>query len=504
MKTVIVDGYVDEPALLGVPPFISTYVRYAFAVYRCFGVESDYYTIDQVRDKNLWSAFDHYDQLMVIGGTTVPGKYAGGSPIQIREILQIGQANPHPLKLFFGPITSGYASQGGRHARSVSEEMHSHFECVITGNLETYLFHLLRGDDPDEAIPRENQIMDQIAPHLGALLTKHPLFPYIISEIELSTGCERSRHCSFCSEPLRYPVHNQRALDSVLAEVRSLAAYGGVYFRLGRTTNILAYGDQGNGPDPFKIHSLYQSIRELVPGLKVLHTDNAHVGYISSFPYQCEKIIEIISEYNTPGDSLSLGVESFDDRVLKANGKGFTSDQAIEAIRMINAIGSQREKGIPKLLPGINILFGLIGEDADTYSLNQQAFSRILDSGWMMRRINIRQAMVFPGTPLSLQKKKKQDVKSRSRFFRFKEWVRKEVDHVMLERVFPSGTMIEEVIPEYHEGMITFGRPVGSYPILVGIRERLHLRHPINISVTEHGQRSLTGIVYDSPEGEDR
>lgn len=28
MCCVVIDGYVDEPAVLGVPPYVSTYVRY--------------------------------------------------------------------------------------------------------------------------------------------------------------------------------------------------------------------------------------------------------------------------------------------------------------------------------------------------------------------------------------------------------------------------------------------------------------------------------------------
>jgi len=49
MCCVIIDGYVDEPAVLGVPPYVSTYVRYVAGAFFLKGYDVRYYTIDQVR-----------------------------------------------------------------------------------------------------------------------------------------------------------------------------------------------------------------------------------------------------------------------------------------------------------------------------------------------------------------------------------------------------------------------------------------------------------------------
>jgi len=57
MCCVIIDGYVDEPAVLGVPPYVSTYVRYVAGAFFLKGYDVRYYTIDQVRADNLWHAF---------------------------------------------------------------------------------------------------------------------------------------------------------------------------------------------------------------------------------------------------------------------------------------------------------------------------------------------------------------------------------------------------------------------------------------------------------------
>ena len=53
MKALIIDGYVDEPSCLGVPPYLSPYPRYIAGALRERGLhEKDihYYTIDTLRE----------------------------------------------------------------------------------------------------------------------------------------------------------------------------------------------------------------------------------------------------------------------------------------------------------------------------------------------------------------------------------------------------------------------------------------------------------------------
>ena len=113
-------------------------------------------------------------------------------------------------------------------------------------------------------------------------------------------------------------------MKDILNEIGSLSENGAKYFRLGRAANIIAYGSSGGEPSPEKLKGLYSGIREICPDLQMLHTDNANPGYIADYS-DSEKCIEIISEYNTPGDSLSFGVESFDETVIKMNNLGFKS-----------------------------------------------------------------------------------------------------------------------------------------------------------------------------------
>ncbi|HJJ55039.1 MAG TPA: radical SAM protein, partial [Methanocorpusculum sp.] len=51
--TIIIDGYVDEPACLGVPPYISPYIRTVAGVLKESGRTPAYVTIDQLRSDPL-------------------------------------------------------------------------------------------------------------------------------------------------------------------------------------------------------------------------------------------------------------------------------------------------------------------------------------------------------------------------------------------------------------------------------------------------------------------
>src|SRR3989441_978999 len=81
-------------------------------------------------------------------------------------------------------------------------------------------------------------------------------------------------------------------------------------------------------------------------------------------------------------------------------------------------------------------------------------------------------------------------------FRRFKEAVRTLIDHEMLRRVIPEGTVLRDVFLELHEGHVTYGRQIGTYPILVGLPYDASANQFVDVRVVSHGQRSLTAIEY--------
>ena len=84
MKALIIDGYVDEPACLGVPPYLSPYPRYMAGALRERGLsEKDihYLAIDTLRENppGAGELARKADLVIVIAGMTVPGKYLRAS-----------------------------------------------------------------------------------------------------------------------------------------------------------------------------------------------------------------------------------------------------------------------------------------------------------------------------------------------------------------------------------------------------------------------------------------
>ena len=155
--------------------------------------------------------------------------------------------------------------------------------------------------------------------------------------------------------------------------------------------------------------------------------------------------------------------------MVAANNLKADADEVFRAIEIVNELGGKRRDNVPELLPGLNFVCGLAGETETTYDLNEQFLDRVLKAGLSVRRVNIRQVMPFEGTPAYTNNTLG---KHERRFRQFKEYVRNRIDLPMLQRVFPIGTVLRDVQVEV-SGDLSFGRQMGSYPILAGIPLRL-------------------------------
>lgn len=491
MRALLVDGYVDEPAALGVPPYVSHYVRYAAGILMMKDFHVDYVTVDQVRSWTDFKTLRDYDLVLIVGGVAVPGRYVGGEPIKPHEVEKIfTNCSNSCLRLLAGPYAQFQAVQGGSFAKILTLKEDVRLGPDLAVELYNFFF--------EEKRPHNDWSIVRKASLLGASLIKqHPRYPNVLCEIELSRGCERSTHCSFCIEPVFYPKFTSRPVQDVVDEVIELYKHGCRAFRFGRSANVLSYySDKNSGkPVPEAFEELYQGIRRNCPDLEVLHHDNANPMYIVDHEKECSEILETMVKWNTPADVLSFGVESFDLNVLKKNNIMVEPTKVLRAIEIVNRIGGIRVEGVPKLLPGLNLLYGLIGETRQTYEENFKWLKKILDEGLLVRRINIRQVIVEPGTPLWRYAQSKNLKGPDPRLYRFyKELIRHEIDIPMFERVVPVGSILRRVHPEFQEGKFTFARQLGTYPFLVAVPGKLE--GPADVVVVDHGPRSLTALRY--------
>jgi len=512
LQVVLIDGYVDEPTCLGVPPYISPYPRYLAGVIWDFDKKAQivYLTIDQLRnDRSLFTILAKSDMIIVIAGMAVPGRYLGGYPVSPRELIYFFEKINKPIKVLTGPAAHfGFGLSGGKKAIDVSY-VHEVFDIIITGDGEIVVQQLLKNKLESSSICpslcRKDQTQISIPSIKGArIVQQHPNFPeYLIAEIETYRGCPRTfvGGCSFCSEPSKgLPLF--RSIKEIISEIEALYTSGVRHFRLGSQPCIFSYMANGVGelefpkPNSKALKLLFQGIRAVAPALQTLHIDNANPGVLARYPQECKIIAKTIVHYHTPGDVAAFGMESADPIVIKDNNLKATPEEVLKAIKLLNEVGSgQGSNGMPELLPGLNFLVGLKGETKKTFDLNFSFLKQVYDSGLLLRRINLRQVIPIPDTPL-FKIGLKNVKKHKHEFRQFKIKVREHIEKPMLSRIVPKHTKLLNIYTEIHKGNVTFGRQLGSYPLLIGIAGRYPLHKYYNVKIIDYGYRSVTALPY--------
>ena len=505
MKVLILDFYVDEPACFGVPPYISTYVRYLAGALAASIPEKNvhYLTIDQLRGQNF-SLNEDYAAVFIVMGSTVPGKYLGGKIGTIADLNRLFENPPWDDKT---KVVVGGPVQFVNH--ELRENINKH-AFLVSGDIEPVAARFAQTSAIDSNIlkirfRKDYEQINDWAVRGAFITTLHPNFPDVINEMETYRGCTRDIYCSFCTEAF-YGRPVFRETSRIAEEFSELYRAGNSYFRLGRQADLLTYlPDMASfshsfpRPVPANILELYTSIHRAAPGLKLLHLDNINPGVIHYFPNESAEVIRIISEYNTHMDTAAMGLESIDPVVVSQNQLKINAEQALGVIRLMNEVSHKDEFGIPKLLPGLNFISGLSGETTDTFRLNYDFLKKVYDEGLLLRRINIRQVVPFKKTALERSGfSRSGKIENRFRYYRDK--IRDEIDEPMLKRLYPQGYIIKNVIVESIQNEYYLGRALGSYPItvkIIGLNKRLALYEKTDVVVMDYMSRSV--LVLPTP-----
>jgi radical SAM superfamily enzyme with C-terminal helix-hairpin-helix motif len=490
----ILDGYVDEPACFGVPPYISPHARNLAGAVAELGGTTSYLTIDEWRKRSpKREALDRQGYLVVIAGALVPGKYLRGTPISLREAKTIVDAFPGRAILGGSSATYGFGVGGGRPPQG-RNELRAIFQHLAFLDVDAFVFDLLA----DGKIAQRRKSMDEWGrwPVAGApIVEQHPDFPQpLLAEIETYHGCVRyvNSGCAFCMEPAEGKPQF-RPVEQVLAEFEALGKIGVRNFRIGGQADFFSFHAKGVGTTPTPrpnvdaIETLLTGIHARVPDLGVLHIDNVDPAILVAHPKESERVARLVSALCTDGNIAAFGLETADPNVHDKNNLNVTADECLEAIRLLNRVGADRgPSGMPRFLPGLNFICGLPGESLSTYDHNRKFLERVRDEGLLVRRINIRK----------LLEQRIAGGADESAFHKFKDWTRRNVDHPLLVKMLPVGTVIRNVYLEARDGHLTYGRQVGSYPILIGLPYDAPLERFVDVAITDHGMRSVTGVEF--------
>ncbi len=482
MQTIL-DCYTDEPAGLGVPPYLGVYPRY---IAGSLEEIPRYITIDDLRAfkkgkdvnkkpkpsqktdiktynltnnfKNIKLVLENTSELIIIAGIHTPGKYLYAVPGTLKEIIRLTK-NLNCKKTLTGPAFHGTSAEGGKF-----------FEKADLSNFNQIKEFNFTYEKIKNFAVKGSEILKQI-PDLR------------IIELETSKGCSRKTHCSFCTEPIKNKLSFRKKAD-ILKEIKALKKQGAEYFRLGKQSCYYSH--------PQAIGIVKDIKTQFNP--KVLHIDNVNPRKVIT-----KKGIEItkaIVKYCTEGNTAAFGVESFDPKVIKQNNLNSDPETTYKAVKILNKYGKSRGKnGMPRFLPGINLLYGLIGESKTTNKHNLKWLKRFLDENLLLRRINIRQVDIFEGTPLYKTVGNKFIKKNKRYYWKWRNQIRKEIDYPILKNLVPKETVLKNIRAEIYDGKTTFGRQIGTYPLIAGIKKRVPLKKLYNIKVTDHMLRSIVGEI---------
>ena len=541
MKVLIIDGYIDQPSCLGVPPFLAPLPRYIYGAIKKIkpSWEIDYRTIDQIR-KVLKDNYQNdtpiglnklreNNIIILISGVSVPGKYLSGTPLRFSDIKHISNFFSESFKIICGPSTIfGIGEEGGKPSIPIErlEKNDLKWDLIIKGDPEIVLSNLLQdnenifynyeefGHNPnmEEILQLKRKNMEEILDFsvIGAdLIIQHPNFSEndggnLICEIETFRGCPRYLNggCLFCVEPKKGPT-SHRKIDSIVKEIESLYIKGVRHFRLGNQTDFYAFkhglfeNKRYPKPNPEAIEKLLSKIRNICPEIRTLHIDNVSALNFALYPKEAEKITMSIIKYCTEGNVAAIGVESVDPNVISMNNLKASADEIIEAISIINRYGKLIGKnGNPAFLPGLNLIMGLSGETEESLNLNYQFLIKILKENYWIRRINLRKFLIPSGFNPKFKKKIKNHLhKFTSKYYIWKNSIRNEIDHPMLQKIYSIGRELKNVYAEKNDGNGTLLRQPGTYPITCFVPRKLDLKKFYNLIVVGHGFRSLNCLT---------
>ena len=509
----ILDGYEDEPAAFGVPPYVGFHIRYVCGVLEQHKIDYTYMTIDQWR---LSSQQEREDLLrttegfVCIAGAVVPGRYIRGTPISRKESTELIRLLPRDIPALFGGwAVRGWKQQGWLPLRSNLFLAVQDTDATLNQFLKNGTWKHERRNAEEWTTWAQLGATSKAVTHHPDLGTDEKKGP-LTYEVEVYQGCVRfKRGCKFCIEPKKgIPIW--RTPEDIIREVKLAHDSGVQHVRLGGMTDTYTYMAEGVKdleypiPNPEPIAQLLHGLRE-DDRLGILHTDNGNPSIIAENIEPSTEITKTLVETLSDGAVLSFGLESADPSVHAANWLNCDAQQLKTALRLINQYGRGRgERGLPKLLPGLNFIAGLNGERPETYDMNLNLLRELRNEGLLLRRINIRQVEGegFQEIP-------------QSEFKQFKSAVRETIDTPLLQELFPLGHVLRDVHWETHDGRtrlpvhlteehtgkhihgragLTFGRQIGAYPILIGVPYHIPLESSSNIMITGHGARSITGV----------
>ena len=94
--------------------------------------------------------------------------------------------------------------------------------------------------------------------------------------------------------------------------------------------------------------------------------------------------------------------------------------------------------------------------------------------------------------------KHKTFLRNKKYYWKWRNEIRQKIDVSLLKGLVPVGCKLKDVRMEIYDGNTTFGRQIGTYPLIVGVKGRLELGKFYDVKVVGHMLRSVTAVVENN------
>jgi len=549
----VIDGYEDEPAAFGVPPYIGFHIRYICGVLESHGIEYRYITIDQWRrgdrpnalkrsngasgstgstDSTGGNAADiaadgqEITGCVLFAGAIVPGKYLRGAPISLRETEALLNSLPDDIPVRCGGwAIRGWRQQGWRPRRNRLFLSVQDTDATLHHYLaKNQWAHKRRTSEQwtawAHAGARSRAISDH--PDLTSQLTLPPfggreMNPNRVNfgeaeekvnrvkfgdgfddknrgpltyEVEVYQGCVRYKQgCKFCIEPKK-GVPIWRSPADVIEEVKIALDAGVRHVRLGGMTDTYSYMAEGVTTEEYPIPDP-EPITQLLTGLREdERLQTLHVDNANP---------SIIAENLEPAAVITkMLVETLSDGAVLSFGLE-SADPAVHSANWLNcdieqlkvAVRHINEYGRARGVRGLPKLLPGLNFIA---GLNGETSASYEMNKTLLRDLRSEDLWLRRINIRQVEGEGFQEIPEVD-FHSFKTWVRDEIDAPLLAEMLPIGTRLNGLRWESHGGRTRLPAHLGNEHR----RPEIHGRAGITFGRQIGAYPILTGVPYLIP-----
>lgn len=274
----------------------------------------------------------------------------------ILDLAEIKQLDPNKKLIVTGCLAQRYPTELAQELPEVD-----HF--VGTGQIPEFVSLLQGGQAPRQLADKApGWLYNHNSPRMQTT-------PFYTAYVKIAEGCDRT--CSFCAIPSFRGKQNSRPIESIVEEVKSLAARGVVEI------NLIAQELNGYGRDlPKKPNGERVELTDLLEALEAIQPGPRWIRLLYLYPHGfTDRLVQHMAHSQRVVPYIDMPLQHISDNVLRGMRRAGDS-------QMIRSLLERLRTAIPNLVIRTTFLVGFPGEtDADFQELldfvEEQEFDRV-------------------------------------------------------------------------------------------------------------------------------